>query len=559
MNKKGLSAEVIIDMLSEGLNNLYKNKNHVNSLNVFPVPDGDTGSNMYTTLKDALAVKGEKNGKTKTFKEISNDAIYSSRGNSGTILSMFIKGFLESIPNEEEISREDFVKAFSNGCRNARNCLDKPVEGTIITVMNEVSKEMFASLKYGDSLEKILRNGLKRAKITLEKTPEMLPILKKAGVVDAGGQGFVYILEGAYREYLENYSQYEDRESENKLNGMLSGIRRNINKSINNVAININFDNLKNLYGHINIKLPKIAAVWNRKIEFRFDVEFIIDTVGKEREINAILRKYGDSIIVVETNVATKVHVHTNEPDKVFEEISHKIGSIRNKMVEDMDSQRNDVISGMEKGYEIIVLIKNHGFDNLIRSFNISRIFSVNNPSVSEIVKLIDVIDGDKLLFLVSDKNLEGVTKQAIVSARKNGRVLTFENEAYLLSALLNFGENDNYEDIIKKLKVEDGFKAASITISAKSCKFDGILLDKGDYIAILGDNIIAASKNLKRCILDTINALKTEYSSLATAYINDKYYNEEVINEIRLENPDLEFDVYNIGESDFILLISVE
>jgi DAK2 domain fusion protein YloV len=557
MTKKAISYRVIINMLREGLDNLYEFKDYVNSLNVFPVPDGDTGSNMYITLKDALNL-GENNKYDKeTLKIVSNNAIYSSRGNSGTILAMFIKGFFDNIPDGENISHKDFVKSFSEGCKSARKCLDKPVEGTIITVMDETSKEMLTSMKYRDTLGQILQNGLKKAKVTLTKTPEMLPILKKAGVVDAGGQGFIYILEGMSNEYSNIYSQSEYRESMGKLSIVVFGIHRNINRKLSNVTANISIDNLKSIYN--GLKLPDITSVWKRKIEFKYDVEFIINTTGKEKEIHSLLRKYGDSIIIVETDVATKVHIHTNQPDDVFNEVSSRIGEIRNGMVEDMAQQRNNVVADMQKGYEIIVLIKNYGFESLIKGFNINKVFNVNSPSVNEIIKLINIIDHNKIVFLVSDKNLEIVTKQAISNAKKVGTVLAFKNEAYLLNSLMNFNRGDSYEDVIEKLQIENGFKSANITISAKVCKFDGINLDKGDYISILDNSIIATSKDIKQCILNTLVKLKTEFSSLATIYISSEYISKEMIDKIQTENSDLEFDIYDIGKSNFIAIISVE
>ena len=544
-------------MFSAGLNNLYEFKDYVNSLNVFPVPDGDTGSNMYITLKDALNL-GENNKYDKeTLKIISNNAIYSSRGNSGTILSMFIKGLFDNIPDGEDISHKDIVKSFSAGCKSARKCLDKPVEGTIITIMDETSKEMLMSMKYRDTLDQILQNGLKKAKVTLAKTPEMLPILKKAGVVDAGGQGFIYILEGMSNEYSNIYSQLEYRENSGKLSNVVFGIHRNINRKLSKVTANISIDNLKSIYSVL--KLPDITSVWKRKIELKYDVEFIINSIGKEKELHSLLRKYGDSIIIVETDVATKVHIHTNQPEDVLKEVSGNIGEIRNETVEDMAQQRNDVVADMQKDYKVIVLIKNYGFESLIKGFNINNVFNVNSPSVNEIIKLINIIDCDKIIFLVADKNLEIVSKQAILNAKKSGTVLTFKNEAYLLNSLMNYNKSECYEDVIEKLQVKNGFKAANITISAKVCKFDGINLDKGDYISILDNNIIATSKDIEQCILNTLAKLKTEFSSLVTIYINNEYISKEMIDKIKMRNSDLELDIYNTGKSNFIAIISVE
>ncbi|NIA22576.1 MAG: DAK2 domain-containing protein [Proteobacteria bacterium] len=547
---------LIIEMLKSGLDTLYKYKNYVNSLNVFPVPDGDTGSNMYVTLKDALEGVGSR--ENKGFKKIINNAIYSSRGNSGTILSMFLKGSLSSLNNDKYISDYDFVKAFCSGCKSARKCLDKPVDGTIITVMEAARERIRQDYDRGEELDIILKNGLKEAQETLKKTPDMLPILKKANVVDAGGQGFVYILQGMYERFDQVYREGNVKKEKNSFGSFaLSGIKANLNHTLNNLAENIVIKNIGNIYS--NFRLPNITKIWRRDIAFKYDVEFITNVTGKEKEITSILRKYGDSIIVVETDVATKVHVHTNEPEKVFEEISNKIGELRNKTVEDMDQQRNDVITKFQKDYQIVVLIKNYGFEKIIRDFNVDNIFHVNNPSVNEIVKLIDIIDGGKIIFLVADNNLEIVTKQALANAEKEGKVMSFKNEVYLLNAIINYNPEDQYEDTLKKIHIPENFKAVTITESAKDCVFDGKKLKKGEFIAVTGENIIASSLKLDRCIDDAISGIKAEFSSLVTMYVDERYANQAILEKIKSKQKQMEFDIYNVGKTNFIMIMSVE
>ena len=553
---ESINSKLIIEMLKSGLDALYEHKNYVNSLNVFPVPDGDTGSNMYITLKDAL--EGSNNGNNGSFKKIVNNAIYSSRGNSGTILSMFLKGFLSNLSNKENISTSEFIRAFLMGCKSARECLDKPVEGTIITVMDAAGKRMQEESKRGREFKEILREGLKEAKATLEKTPDILPILKKANVVDAGGQGFVYILQGMNERFVRAYREGTIKKEKNGFGGFdLSGLKVNFNHTLNNLAENIRIKNIGNIYN--NLRLPKIANIWKRDIEFKYDVEFIINTTGKEKAITSILRKYGDSIIVVETDVATKVHVHTNEPEKVFDELENKIGGLRNKTVEDMDMQRNSVITKFQKDYQVVVLIKNYGFEEIIRDFNIDYIFHVNNPSVNEIVKLIEIIDNGKILFLVSDKNLEMVVKQALSNAEKEGKVISFRNEVYLLNAIINYNPNDAYEETLNKINIPDNFTSVTITESAKDCIFDGKQLKKGEFIAVTHDNVVASSLNLERCIDDAINFMKTEFSSLATMYVDERYFDHQMLDEVKSQYEQLEFDIYNVGKTNFIMIISVE
>ena len=403
---------------------------------------------------------------------------------------------------------------------------------------------------------KIFENGLLGAEVALKKTPDMLPILKKANVVDAGGQGFVYILQGMYEELVKSVKNETVKKNKNGFKGgLLSELRNNLNHTLNNIAVNFNIGNFNGFHGN----LKKIKKIWNSEIEFKYDVEFTINKTGEEKEIRSILRKHGNSIIIIETDVVTKVHVHTNEPEMIFEEISDKIGEVRNKTVEDMDSQRNDVITKLQRDFGIVVLIKNYGFEGLIKDFGIENIFQVGNPSVSEIANLIKTMSFSKIIFLVSDKNLKMVVRQAFVSSGKIGEILSFDNEVFLLNALMNYDSDDEYDTVVESLKVPEEFKTTTISRSVKECDFDGKHLAKGEYIALVKNDLIARSVDISVCLSEAIMKLKTEYSSLVTIYRDETVLFDEDIKKAEIQFEKMEFEVYNIENANFVAILSVE
>ncbi len=556
-----ISIELMIKILLSGMENLYKNKDYVDSLNVFPVPDGDTGTNMYFTLKNSLNNGEFEKYNTNTLKIIANNTVLSSRGNSGTILSMFIKGFLEYFKNNN-ISSDEFIDAFTIGCRNARNCLDNPVEGTIITVMENTAECM---IKYKNILpaEKVFEKGLECARDTLAKTPDMLPILKKAGVVDSGGQGFIYILEAMYDEYLLNseYTSYQTKENTINLTSIIPNmntfpkINKIISKRLNSITAKINLSNLINLSN--GFKFPDLSSVWKRKIKYIYDVEFIVKNNNREL-LNSILKQYGDSIIIVDTNIASKVHIHTNNPDELLNEINKCISKVENLFIENMQTQRDNVVNSMDKDFDIIVLIKNYGFEPFIREFNINKIYFVDNPTLKDINKLIKENKLKDILFLIADKNLEMVTKQAINNSKIHGEIISFRNEVYLLNSLFNVDSMKSIDTIKRGVKLSDNNKIITINISTKTCKFGDKNIDKNDFISMDKNNVLVNNSDLQECIMKTINAIRCNYS-LITAYINEKYIDEHIIEIIKNTFPDIEIDIYNVGKANFIAILSFE
>ncbi|MCK4421469.1 DAK2 domain-containing protein, partial [candidate division WOR-3 bacterium] len=551
-------------------------KEWVNNLNVFPVPDGDTGSNMTLTLKGALSGGGN----------IVENSLLAARGNSGIILSQFLKGFVDAVEHKEQIDTRDFGIALKEGEKSARNAIRNPVEGTIITVMKEASRCAIQSSRRERDFIGLLEDIVKTANITLEKTPEMLPVLKDAGVVDAGGQGFIYILEGALyslREYnLENdivphiskrlhiWKTLASIESIYRIRNLLD-IGNHMVKIWQNrtIGMDLAWERVLSLIKNRKIKtIPalkqfarRLISVWERKIEYKYDVECLVRGENIEKHsLEEEIAPYGDSILVVGAPFITKVHIHTNEPEKIFE-ICSRYGELDDRFIEDMEEQQHEFITAKqdmetEIRQRVVAILPGDGLCEIAKSMGAEVIKSLN-PSTKEVLEYLNSED----LHFVLPANGDAIPacEQALKCSNKNGFVIPARTVPEGMSALLAYNPelepNENEKNMREAIK---RVKTGKVTISARDAQFGIQMVNEGDIISIF-EKEIKVHKNIKEAVFELARKMEGEIFTLFFGMDTKKEDAEALLVQLKKEFSEKDFELYYGGQPFYQYIIGVE
>ncbi|MEA1912608.1 MAG: DAK2 domain-containing protein [candidate division WOR-3 bacterium] len=563
-------------LLIGGYERLSSQKEWVNNLNVFPVPDGDTGSNMTLTLKGGLSGDGN----------IVEKSLMAARGNSGIILSQFLKGFVDAVNHKDQIDTRDFAIAIKEGEKAARNAIKNPVEGTIITVMKEASRCAIQSSRRERDFIRLLENIEKAAKLTLEKTPEMLPVLKDAGVVDAGGQGFVYILEGvlySLREYnLENdivphiskrlhiWKTLASIENIYRIRNLLD-IGNHMVKIRQNRTIGMDLAWERALSHIKNRKIKTIPAlkqfarrlisVWERKIEYKYDVECLVHGENIEKQfLEGEIAPFGDSILVVDTPSFAKVHIHTNEPEKIFE-ICSRYGELNDKFIEDMEEQQHEFITAkqdIETGIhqKVIIILPGDGFCKIAESMGAVTIKSTN-PSTKEVLEYLN--SEDFHFVLPANGDAIPASLQALKCSKKSGVVIPAKTIPEGMSALLAYNPesepNENEENMREAIK---RVKTGKVTISARDAQFGAQKVSEGDIISIF-EKEIRVHNSIDEAVFELARKMEGEIFTLFFGMYTKKEDAETVLKELKSTFTEKDFELYYGGQPFYQYIIGAE
>lgn len=524
---KIIDGVIFKNMFLAGARNLELNKQAVDSLNVFPVPDGDTGTNMTLTL---LSAEEELKDIDTTHigevaKAISNGTLKGARGNSGVILSQLFRGFANHIKDLATIDAKALAGAFKNGVDLAYKAVLKPIEGTILTVTREAANKAIEYAQVTDEVEEVLEKTINAARSTLDRTPEMLPSLKQAGVVDSGGMGYICILEGFY-SFLTK--------SSTKL-----------------------------------LKKVKPRAVAKEEIVFAYCTEISVrpSKIGKSKIPNfrMMLEKVGDSLVLVEDNEIVKIHVHTNNPDEVLQS-GLQLGELVKIKIENMKEQHTSFMSTEEpKEYGFVTVATGEGVKKIFSSLMVDQIIDggqTMNPSIEDILKAINLINARNIFVFPNNSNVIMAANQAKELSDKNVIVVPTKNIPQGVSAMVGFKEDldwkknlKNFGNIISKLKT------ASVTYSIRDSVFDDTVINKGDYLGIIEGKIKLTGKDLNETAINVVSEIADEDKFLTIIYGSDT--NEEnldsLTNFIASNYPEWEFEIHNGGQPIYNYIFSVE
>ena len=524
--------------------NLDNHKQELNSLNVFPVPDGDTGTNMSLTLKSAL--NNLNSTETDDISEIAkaNGSLMGARGNSGVITSQILRGFSQGIGSNEAIDVIVLKDIMINAYKVAYKAVMQPTEGTILTVIRGAGEFAQANYeKYTDVVE-FFRDILEEATRVLNTTPDLLPVLKQAGVVDAGGRGLVVMLEGALN--YDNLTNYEE-----------DGEKTNTKENIQSHQSEVQGD-----------------------IKFGYCTEFLIESKdGDYLNYRNKISNLGDCLLIVGGEGLIKTHIHTNNPGKVLEE-ALKLGQLKDIKIDNMRIQHSHIVMGPEadkyldpynnpdetKEYGFVSISTGDGFEKLFRELGVDQVISggqTMNPSTETILEAVKKINAKEIFVFPNNGNIILAAEQAKELSDKNLHVLKTKTVPQGVVALLSFDESRSPEDNFNEMtEALEGVRTAQVTFSVRDTEIDGIKIKKDDIIGLEGGNIVAAGKKLNKTTLDLLEKVVDDSTGLLTVYygsdVEDKLVNE-LERKLQRVYKDIDIEFIRGGQPLYYYIISIE
>ena len=534
-------------MVVGAANYLEHNKKLLNDLNVFPVPDGDTGTNMMLTLVSAAREVNalEPTSVGKMVAALSSGALKGARGNSGVILSQLFRGFSQSVPIDKDyLMAEDFASAMEKGVEAAYKAVMKPKEGTILTVARGMAEEGRKQVEKGANLLYLIDAVIEAGEKTLRKTPEMLPVLKEAGVVDAGGAGLLIIYKG-FKMAIDG----EDIPQELDLSIPQKPVAAS---SMDNIS--------------------------TADIEFGYCTEFFITHLEKgvnQESVDKLrdkLMQIGDSLVVVGDENLVKVHVHTNVPGKALQ-YALRLGQLSNIKIDNMREQHAS-ITGLvpveeevpEKPMALVAVSAGEGLTAIFKDFQVDGIVSGGqsmNPSAEDIETAILKAPSKNVIVLPNNKNIILAAEQAGQLTDKNVIVLPTKSFPQGLSAVLAFNGEEPLDANVERMTEAIGeVKSAQITYAVRDTSLNGEHIQEGEVIGIFEGDIVAHGSQMDTVFLDLIRDMLGEEDSVISIYYGEKIAKEEAENmasEVEEQFSDCDVETYSGGQAVYDYIISVE
>lgn len=557
------NGNILRDAVISAANNLSNNRRQVDELNVFPVPDGDTGTNMSMTLSNAVRelekIDGETAGKVASVN--ASALLRGARGNSGVITSLLFRGFAKGIGDDETVTAANLADAFKLGVEAAYKAVMKPTEGTILTVARIASEKATEASSAGKDALGVFEAALEGAKAALAQTPELLPMLKKAGVVDAGGQGFVIILEGMLSVFRD---------------GII--IKSNAAESSEQAANNENENR-------------NAAGEFETEITFTYCTEFIVnrdpECKKEPSELRAYLETIGDCVVVVDDDQIIKVHVHTDHPGNAFEN-GLTFGSLVNMKVENMRDQHerakhdaesakktpaktvdNEKIESVEitKMVGFVSVCAGDGVAELFRDLGVDTVVSggqTMNPSTDNILRAIESTPAETVYVLPNNKNIIMAAEQAIPISTRKVIVLHTRTIPQGIAAMLNFDETaDTETNAIEMQKAAERIATGQVTFAARDSDFDGHKIKQGEIMAMTGGKISFVDTDVERVTIKLIKSMLKRDSEFVTVIYGNEITDEQAasleqqLNEKFANRVEITF--VNGGQPVYYYIISVE
>lgn len=548
---KTLDAVLAQKMFLAGAKNLEAKKEWINELNVFPVPDGDTGTNMTMTImsaaKEVAAI--ENPDFVSLSKAISTGSLRGARGNSGVILSQLFRGFTKEVKNAEEINSTVLAKSFERAVETAYKAVMKPKEGTILTVAKGVADKTVELARKTDDLEVIIRGAIEYGDEVLNRTPEMLPILKQAGVVDSGGQGLMQVLKGAFDVFLGKEVDFTVEQP---------------------------------------VASPAQTAGSKAEADIRFGycTEFIIMlekeyTAQTEKEFKAYLESIGDSIVVVSDEDIVKVHVHTNDPGLAIQK-ALTYGSLTKMKIDNMREEHQErLIKDAEKAaqeqkkeekeppkeYGFISVSVGEGLSEIFKGLGVDIVIEggqTMNPSTEDILKAVEQINAKTVYVLPNNKNIILAANQAAsLTEDKEVVIVPSKTIPQGITALINFVEGQSGDENLQNMTEEmSKVKTGEVTYAVRDTQIDGKVIKENDIMGIGDAGISAVGQSVKGTTLDMLDDLIDENSELVSIYYGEGMSEEdaqELAEAVTASHAGIECEVNYGGQPVYYYIVSVE
>ncbi|MFB0919731.1 MAG: DAK2 domain-containing protein [Oscillospiraceae bacterium] len=544
--RETIDGALFTDMLLCAAAALELNKQHINELNVFPVPDGDTGTNMSMTMSaGATEIRRKKpNGVGDVAKCAADALLRGARGNSGVILSLLFRGLSKSLKGKDTCTAYDFAQAMSEGVEAAYNAVMKPAEGTILTVSRLSASAASDFAETGSDIELLLSCALESARETLAQTVNMNPVLKKAGVIDAGGKGYVVILEA-----------------------MLQSLRGEVTPDSYNTG---------------NIEMNEAADFSDfdtGDITFAFDTVFIVRRTDNNQSLDklrAYLGSIGDSLVIGESDDAFKVHVHTNIPGDALSE-AQKYGTLETAKIENMRTQHDELVAASaaesektaepEKEFGTVVVCAGKGMEDLFVELGADRIVTggqTMNPSTEDILKAIEATPAAVVFVFPNNKNIIMAAEQCIPLTEKKVVIIHSTTIPQGVAAMLSMDTYSQTEEEILENANEAirNVHTALITYAARDSDFDGYEIKAGEYLGLLDGALLGSDANISVLVETLASKLEALSPEFLTVYYGEDVNaeNAQSVGAILSErHPSAEMSIINGGQPVYYYMISAE
>ncbi|MGN0788090.1 MAG: DAK2 domain-containing protein [Candidatus Onthoplasma sp.] len=542
---KTINGSTLRKMFASAYSMVEENKDNVDALNVFPVPDGDTGTNMSLTLKSAA---NEMNAcEANTIEAIcvafNRGALKGARGNSGVITSQIIKGICSILMSvQTEITVKDFAKGIQNGAEMAYKAVTVPKEGTILTVIKAMAEASKQALKNAKSFEEFLNQIIIQGESALQTTPDLLPVLKKAGVVDAGGRGLMYIFSGFYKALTGEMSDVEFID--------------NVEKDVTSEEFHMNFQSLAD-------------------IKYAYCTEFFIINIYEkttEADINTLrsrLLEIGDCVLCIGDLQLVKVHVHTNEPNRALG-YALQLGELNGVKIENMLEQNRQFRKKQQKEpakeFGMIAVAAGEGLANVFKDIDVDYIISggqTMNPSANDIATAADEVNAKNIFVFPNNKNIIMSAQQANDITDKNLIVIPTKSIAQGISAVLAFDETCAIDDNkINMLDAIANVRSGSVTYAVRTTNIDGLDVKVGDILGLDEHSVVCSGQDVTNTTLELISKLVQVDSSNITLFYGEGVTEEDSMNLQSLVEekfPGIDVSVISGGQPVYYYIVSVE
>ena len=558
MTSNTIDAKMLSKMFLAGAKNLESKKEWINELNVFPVPDGDTGTNMTMTIMSAareVSALGENPDMVSLCKAVSSGSLRGARGNSGVILSQLLRGFTKSISGKEQLGIPELADAFEKAVETAYKAVMKPKEGTILTVAKGGSEKARELADGGmENMGEFLDQVIAHARYVLSQTPELLPVLKQAGVVDSGGQGLVEVMSGAYDAFLGKEIDYTIEQASSRPAGKSSGYQ----------------------------------AQAEAEIKFGYCTEFIIMlsktfNIKHEMDFKAYLESIGDSIVCVADEDVVKVHVHTNDPGLAIQK-ALKYGQLSNLKIDNMRLEHQEKLFKMSekeaavsapasaptqppKPVGFLAVSVGDGVNEIFKSLGVDHIIEggqTMNPSTADILDAVDQVNAETIFILPNNKNIILAANQAAeLMTDKNLLVIPTKTIPQGITAVINFVPEMSVEDNEVNMMQEIGnVKTGQVTYAVRDTTIDDKEIKQGDYMGIGDAGILSVGQDMLQVTRDMVKAMVDDSSELISVYYGSDVQ-EEAAGQLRKEleeaYPGCDIELQYGGQPIYYYVISVE
>ncbi|MFS9032204.1 DAK2 domain-containing protein [Streptococcus anginosus] len=552
-----ITTSLFQEMVQSASTRLNKQAEYVNSLNVFPVPDGDTGTNMGMTIENGAKEVADKSASTvgEVAGIFAKGLLMGARGNSGVITSQLFRGFSQSVKEKEELTGQDLALAFQSGVEVAYKAVMKPVEGTILTVSRGAAIGAKKKAEETNDAVGVMKAALDSAKVALAKTPDMLPVLKEVGVVDSGGQGLVFIYEGFLSALTGEYIASEEFQATPAT--MTEMINAEHHKS---VASHVATEDIK--YGYCTEIMVALKKGPTYVKEFDYD------------EFRNYLNELGDSLLVVNDDEIVKVHVHTEDPGLVMQEglkygslVKVKVDNMRNQHEAQVEKEeRENSQPTEEKEYAIIAVVAGEGLSDIFKAQGVDYIISggqTMNPSTEDFIKAVEHVNARHIIILPNNKNIFMAAQSAAEVIEQSAAVIETRTIPQGLTSLLAFDPSKSIEENHDRMTAAlADVVSGSVTTAVRDTTIDGLEIHENDNLGMVDGKIVVSNPDMLTTLNETFSNMLDADSEIVTIYIGEDGSEDlanELAQDITEKFEDVEVEIHNGGQPVYPYLFSVE